>query len=87
MTSQCPRKFTSARNSFEGIHKPSGANISINDNDTGKQSPAILPEKAGTYHVRVQLDGYEPVEREVKVEPGRPAMVNITLKPASSGKR
>jgi hypothetical protein len=61
--------------------KPTGANISINGNDTGNQSPAILPENPGTYRVRVLLDGYEPVEREVKVEPGRPAMVNITLKP------
>jgi hypothetical protein len=33
------------------------------------------------------LDGYEPVEREVKVEPGRPAMVNITLKPSRTGKQ
>jgi len=29
------------------------------------------------------LEGYEPAERDVKVEPGRPTMVNITLKLAS----
>jgi hypothetical protein len=65
------------------IHtKPAGANIWINGNNTGQQSPAILSEKPGSYHVRVQLDGYEPVEREVKVEPGRTGLVNVTLKPA-----
>jgi serine/threonine protein kinase len=64
--------------------KPGGAHISIDGNDTGQRSPAIIPEKPGTYHVRVQLDGYEPAEREVKAEPGRPAMVNISLKRANA---
>jgi serine/threonine protein kinase len=67
--------------------KPAGAHISIDGNDTGKQSPAIVPENPGSYHLRVQLDGYEPAEREVKVEAGHPAMVNITLKPNSAGKQ
>jgi hypothetical protein len=65
--------------------KPAGASILIDGQDTGQQSPAIIPEKPGTYTVRVQLDGYEPAEREVKVEAGRPGMANIALKPASNG--
>ncbi|MGZ4814121.1 MAG: serine/threonine-protein kinase [Terriglobales bacterium] len=64
--------------------KPAGAHIWVDGNDTGKTSPAIIPEKPGTYHVRVQLDGYQPVERDVKVKPGHPGMVNIPLKPAST---
>jgi hypothetical protein len=63
--------------------RPGGASIWVDGEDAGKQSPAIIPEKPGTYKVRVQLDGYEPVEREVKVESGRPAIVNVTLKPTN----
>jgi len=61
--------------------RPDGAHIWINGNDTGQTSPAIVPEQPGTYKLRVQMDGFEPVEREVKVEPGKPAMVNAPLKP------
>lgn len=61
--------------------KPDGAHIWIDGHDTGQTSPAILPQKPGTYHLRVQLEGYEPAEREVKVEAQKPAMVNIPLKP------
>ena len=63
---------------------PSGARISIDGSDTGKQSPAIIPEKPGTYRVRLDLDGYQSTERKVKVKPGHPGMLNLTLKPASA---
>ena len=49
--------------------KPSGAHISINGSDTGQQSPAIVKESPGTYHLRVHLEGYEPAERDVKSNP------------------
>ena len=61
--------------------RPDGAHIWIDGNDTGQTSPAIVPKQPGTYKLRVQLDGFEPVEKEVKVEAGKPAMVNIPLKP------
>jgi eukaryotic-like serine/threonine-protein kinase len=62
---------------------PSGAHISINGGDTGKQSPAIIPAKPGTYRVRLDLDGYQSTDRKVKVKPGHPGMLNVTLKPAN----
>lgn len=61
--------------------RPDGAHIWIDGNDTGQTSPAILPGKPGTYKLRVQMEGFEPAETQVKVESGRPAMVNIPLKP------
>jgi len=61
--------------------RPNGARISVDGRDTGKQSPAVIPEKPGTYRVRVELEGYKPVERQVKVKTSRPGMVNIRLSP------
>ncbi len=66
---------------------PDGAHIWIDGSDTGKQSPAIVPEKPGTFQVRVQLDGYQTAERNVKVEAGHPAMVNISLEPVTPGEK
>lgn len=63
---------------------PGGARISIDGTDTGKQSPAIIPEKPGTYRVRLDLDGYQSTERKVKVKPGHPGMINVPLKPTTA---
>jgi serine/threonine protein kinase len=65
---------------------PSGAHIFVDSTDTGQLSPAIIPEKPGTYHVRLELQGYETTERKVKVKSGRSAKINLTLKPASANK-
>jgi len=59
---------------------PPGAHIFVNDSDTGKTSPAIIPEKPGTYHVRLALEGYQTSEHKVKVKSGHPAMLNVPLK-------
>lgn len=62
---------------------PSGAEIWINGDDTGKASPAIIPEKPGKYQVRVELDGYQSAEQDVTVRATHSGFANITLKPVS----
>jgi serine/threonine protein kinase len=62
---------------------PSGAEIWINGDDSGKVTPAIIPEKPGKYHLRVELDGYQSEERDVTVEEKHSGFANITLKPVN----
>jgi hypothetical protein len=33
----------------------------------GHTSPAVIPVKPGKYHVRLQLDGFQPAERDMTV--------------------
>ena len=64
--------------------RPAGAKISVDGADTGQKTPAVLPEKPGKYRVRLELKGYETVERDIEVNPSRgPAMVNLRLKPVA----
>ncbi len=59
---------------------PSGARISV---DGGDWEPAPLERqvKAGTYHVRVEKDGYEPAQRDLIVEPGAAMSLVMPLRP------
>jgi len=59
---------------------PLGARILVDGKDSGQTSPAVIPIKAGTHRVRLELDGFEPVEREVTVEERKPGMMNPKLK-------
>ncbi|HEU5452726.1 MAG TPA: protein kinase, partial [Terriglobales bacterium] len=63
------------------ITSPPGASIALDKKDTGKKSPAVIHLDAnGTYHVRVELPGYKPEERKVKVKEHSPGQVQFTLK-------
>jgi serine/threonine protein kinase len=47
---------------------PLGARILIDGKDSGETTPAMIPMKPGTYHVRLELDGFEPAERDLTVQ-------------------
>lgn len=63
--------------------KPPGATIVLDGKDTGKTSPTVIPVKPGTYHVRLNLEDYQPVEKNLTVTARKPAMWNPTLKPSN----
>jgi serine/threonine protein kinase len=65
---------------------PPGASILIDGKDSGHTSPAVIPVKPGKYHVRVQLDGFEPVESDVTVTERKAGILNPKLKLADSDK-
>jgi len=63
---------------------PPGATILVDGEDTGKTSPAVLPVKPGTYHVRLALEDYQPMEKDLTVTTTKPASWNPTLKLSAS---
>jgi serine/threonine-protein kinase len=50
---------------------PAGAKIILNGEASSSVTPATIETKAGKYKVQLELDGYQTVEREVKVEKGK----------------
>ena len=64
--------------------KPPGASILIDGKDSGQTSPAVIPVKPGKYHVRLQLEGFEPAESDVTVTVHKAGMLNPNLKLARS---
>jgi hypothetical protein len=63
---------------------PPGASILIDGKNSGHTSPAVIPVKPGKYHVRLQLDGFQPAESDVTVTEHKAAMLNPKLKLAQS---
>src|SRR5438270_8974470 len=63
---------------------PPGASILIDGKDSGHTSPAVIPMKPGKYHVRLQLDGFQPAESDVTVTQHKAGMLNPKLKLAQS---
>jgi hypothetical protein len=53
---------------------PVGARILIDGKDSGKTTPSVIPEDPGKYHVRLELDGFEPAEHDLTVKPHTPGM-------------
>jgi eukaryotic-like serine/threonine-protein kinase len=64
--------------------KPPGASILIDGKDSGQTSPAMIPVKPGKYHVRLELEGFEPAESDVTVGDHKPGIFNPELKLARS---
>ncbi len=58
---------------------PIGADILINNNSTGRRTPARLELPAGQYALTLYLKGYSPVERTVVVQGDQAVEVNETL--------
>ena len=50
---------------------PRGATVTLGGMEAGKSPVTFKGIKAGKYPLRISLDGYEPVEREVEVKPGQ----------------
>jgi HSP20 family molecular chaperone IbpA len=59
---------------------PPGANILIDGQDSGQTSPAVIPVKPGKYHVRLELDGFEPEESDVTITDQKAGLLNPKLK-------
>jgi hypothetical protein len=51
--------------------KPSGATVTLGGMDAGKSPITFKGIRAGKYPLRISLDGYTPVEREVEVKAGQ----------------
>lgn len=49
--------------------EPAGSRVSIDGQVVGA-TPLLLEGSAGTYRIRVELDGYQPVEQEITLAPG-----------------
>ena len=64
--------------------KPPGASIFIDGKDSGHTSPAMLRLKPGKYHVRVELDGFDPVETDITVPENKAALFSPVLKPSGT---
>jgi len=63
---------------------PPGARILIDGKDSGETTPAVISTNAGTHHLRLELDGFEPVERDFAVESRKPGKWKARLKPSGS---
>jgi len=50
---------------------PQGAKVYLDSNDTAKVTPCQLETSTGSHTIRVSLEGYADVEREVKVKAGK----------------
>ncbi len=50
---------------------PARATVALGGMDTGKSPVTFKGIRAGKYPLRISLDGYTPVEREVEVKPGQ----------------
>jgi serine/threonine protein kinase len=50
---------------------PARATVALGGMDTGKSPITFKGIRAGKYPLRISLDGYTPVEREVEVKPGQ----------------
>ncbi|HET9743537.1 MAG TPA: serine/threonine-protein kinase [Terriglobales bacterium] len=64
--------------------RPPGARILIDGKDSGSTTPAQIPEKPGTYHVRLELDGFVPAEKTLTVGEHKPGVANVKLQPSGS---
>ena len=60
---------------------PPGAKVLVDGKDTGKETPATIPIKPGTYHVRVEMDDFIPQEKDLTVGEHKPGVAHFRLKP------
>jgi eukaryotic-like serine/threonine-protein kinase len=66
--------------------KPPGASIYIDGEDSGQRSPSVIPLKPGKYHVRLVLEGFNPIETDLIVTQNKPTIFNPILKSAEADK-
>jgi hypothetical protein len=60
---------------------PAGAKVLLDGRDTGRTTPAEFPLPAGLYAVRLEADGYQPVDKPLLVASGKTAQVAVNLQP------
>jgi len=59
---------------------PYWASIQVNGEDRGT-TPVLLELPIGRHRIRVERAGFKPIEKQIKVAPGRPAVLRIELIP------
>lgn len=64
--------------------KPPGGSIFIDGKDSGQTSPAVIRLKPGKYHVRVELEGFDPAEADITVPENKAALFSPVLKPSGT---
>jgi serine/threonine-protein kinase len=61
---------------------PLGARVVIDGKDSGQTTPAVIDTEPGTYHVKLELDGFQAAERDLTVQAQKPGVWKATLKSA-----
>ena len=61
--------------------RPAGADIFINGDKQGGQTPATLPLAAGSYNLVLRLEGYEPFVGQIQVKDNVQTALDLELKP------
>jgi serine/threonine protein kinase len=61
--------------------RPAGADIFINGDKQGGQTPATLPLAAGSYNLVLRLEGYEPFVGQIQVKDNVQTALDPELKP------
>ena len=59
--------------------KPKGAKVTVGTQAVSKPTPVEFDLKPGTYEVRLELDGYETVQKTIEIEAGKRIQVTETL--------
>ena len=60
---------------------PSGAEILVDGNPTGKSTPSRIELPIGVHNVTLKLDGFQPLKRTVQVSDGGTVPISGSLKP------
>jgi serine/threonine-protein kinase len=58
---------------------PPGAKIMLNGQPTTSATPVTLQTKVGKYKIRIEMDGYQPIQRDVTVEKGKQTGIDEVL--------
>jgi hypothetical protein len=84
-----PNTHDTGANALGGVMvntSPSHATVTLGGMDAGKSPATFKGIHAGKYPLRISLDGYEPVEREIEVKAGQFVdLGTIALERSSSG--
>lgn len=65
---------------------PAGATIELDGTRFTEKTEAVMWPSAGTYRIKLSLNGYEPVEDTCVVEEGKPTRFERKLKPVKKKK-
>lgn len=60
--------------------RPGGAVVELDGNKLSDKTEAVAWPSAGTYRIKLSIDGYEPIEDTCAVVEGKPTLFERTLK-------
>ena len=85
--SHAPGTSRPALGTLQVLSRPSGAWISVNNVDKGNAPVVITELSPGSYKISGRLSGYQSLEKQVQVNPGRKAMLTLYLDPVKTAAR